>query len=191
MGLEQFRRDIPGHALERSNSHARASTAQVLPDVAGTPDALDRGMIVKKILCPVDYSECSREALRVAVDLARAMQATLVLAHVWETPLWTTGYDVDVPTEVSVELRNAAQANLARWQEEARRLGAAEVATRFLVGTTWDEIVTAADQDRAIGMIVMGTHGHTGLKHALIGSVAERVVRHAPCPVLVVRASRR
>ena len=144
-------------------------------------------MVLKKILCPVDYSEGSREALRTAVDLARAWQATLVLAHVWETPRWSTAYEAQLPTEVTRDLRATAQASLRQWQDEARKLGAGEVATKFLEGTTWDEIVSAAKADPAIGMIVMGTHGRTGLKRALIGSVAERVVRHSPVPVLVVR----
>ena len=57
----------------------------------------------------------------------------------------------------------------------------------FATGTPWNETVAIAKRDPSIDLIVMGTHGRTGLKHALLGSVAEKVVRHAPCPVLVAR----
>jgi nucleotide-binding universal stress UspA family protein len=78
-------------------------------------------------------------------------------------------------------------AQLAKSKTEAQQLGVKEVATRLLTGVPWDEIVSAARSDSAVDLIVIGTHGRTGLAHVLLGSVAEKVVRHAPCPVLVVR----
>jgi nucleotide-binding universal stress UspA family protein len=61
------------------------------------------------------------------------------------------------------------------------------VSTTILTGTPWHEVVELLRKDESFDLVMVGTHGHTGLKHVLLGSVAERIVRHAPCPVLVVR----
>jgi nucleotide-binding universal stress UspA family protein len=140
-----------------------------------------------KILCPVDFSPGSREALRVAVELVRDSSAALVLAHVSELLPWSMRGDFQLSPAISQGIVDSEQAELARWQVLAKELGAREVAVRFLTGVPWDQIVTVARNDRAIDLVVMGTHGRTGLAHVLLGSVAEKVVRHAPCTVLVVR----
>lgn len=139
-----------------------------------------------KILCPIDFSAGSREALQVAAGLARDWSAPLVLAHVWEPPRWATG-EIQLAPGVIQDMVDAEEAQLAAWKTTARELGAREVAVRFLTGVAWDEIVSLAHNDPAIDLVVMGTHGRTGIKHVLLGSVAEKVVRHAPCAVLVVR----
>ena len=145
-------------------------------------------MSFHKILCPIDFSPGAREAMRVAVELAREAGASLVLAHVWDRQPWlNNGPDYNVAPGVLQDVIDSAEAELASWKISARELGAKEVATRFLTGAPWDQIVSAARDDRAIDLIVMGTHGRTGLSHVLLGSVAEKVVRHAPCAVLVVR----
>lgn len=157
-------------------------------DFPGTRGALRSGMSFHKILCPIDFSPGAREAMRVAVELARDAGASLVLAHVWDRQPWLyNGPDYAIAPGVIQEAVDTAEAELARWKISARELGAKEVATRFLIGAPWDQIVSAARDDRAIDLIVMGTHGRTGLTHVLLGSVAEKVVRHAPCAVLVVR----
>jgi nucleotide-binding universal stress UspA family protein len=153
----------------------------------GTSHARGSSMGFTKIVCPVDFSPCSREALRVAAELARDASAPLVLAHVWEPPRWATG-EIQLAPGIVQDLVDAEEAELARWKVTARQLGAREVAVRFLTGVPWDEIVTLAQSDPGIDLVVMGTHGRTGIKHVLLGSVAEKVVRHAPCAVLVVRA---
>ncbi len=140
-----------------------------------------------RILCPIDFSESSREAMRVAAELARKSQAVLVLAHVWQAPVWLTTADYELPGGVVREAVDIAEANLEMWRRDARELGASEVNAKFLTGTPWDQIVSTAREDARIDLIVMGSHGRTGIKRAWIGSVAERVVRHAPCAVLVVR----
>lgn len=144
-------------------------------------------MVFTKILCPVDFSSSSREALRLAAELARDSAASLVLAHVWEPPRWSTG-EIPLAPSVTQDMVDAEEAELARWKAEAEKLGAKEIAVQLLSGVPWDEIVTLAKTDPAIDLVVMGTHGRAGIKHVLLGSVAEKVVRHAPCPVLVVRA---
>lgn len=144
-------------------------------------------MKLTKVLCPVDFSSGSREALRFAADLVRDSGASLVLAHVSDPLPWSIRGDVPIGPSVIQSMLDSEQAELARWQGLAKELGAREVAVRFLTGAPWDQIVSFARNDRSIDLIVMGTHGRTGLTHVLLGSVAEKVVRHAPCAVLVVR----
>ncbi len=143
-------------------------------------------MTFKKILCPVDFSEDSQQAMQVAVELARGSQATLVLLYVWQPQQWMTDYGMQWPNDVLLEAQALEEGKLATYRVDAQRLGAPEVVTRLGRGEPWDQIVSAAREDR-VDLIVMGTHGRTGLRRALIGSVAERVVRHAPCTVMVVR----
>jgi nucleotide-binding universal stress UspA family protein len=142
----------------------------------------------RKIMCPVDFSPGSRAALTRACELARESGAALVLAHVWEPSPWTLGGEVGVAPAVIQDMVDAEEAELAKWRIQAKDLGAKEIASKFLTGAAWDQIVRAAEADPDIDLVVMGTHGRTGLRHALLGSVAEKVVRHAPCAVLVVRA---
>jgi universal stress protein A len=141
-----------------------------------------------KILCPIDLSPGSRKAMRVAAELARDWSAPLVLVHVWEPPRWSSG-EIQLAPGVLQDMLDTEAAEVDRWKTTARELGAREVTTQMLTGVAWDQIAALASKDPAIDLVVMGTHGRTGLKHVLLGSVAEKVVRHAPCAVLVVRAS--
>jgi nucleotide-binding universal stress UspA family protein len=147
-------------------------------------------MAFTKIMCPIDFSACSREALRVAAELAQDGSAELVLVHVREPSIWSTS-EAPIAPEVIRDTSDAEQAELESWKATAKQLGAREVAVRFLIGVAWDAIVALAKDDPAIDLVVMGTHGRTGIKRVLLGSVAEKVVRHAPCPVLVVRERER
>ena len=141
-----------------------------------------------KIMCPIDFSDGAREALRVASELSREASASLVLVHVSNPLPWTMAGAFQLAPSVVQDMVDAEQAELSRWRLLAKDLGAREVAIRFLTGTPWDQIVSFARSDHEVDLVVMGTHGRTGLAHALLGSVAEQVVRHAPCPVLVVRS---
>jgi nucleotide-binding universal stress UspA family protein len=139
-----------------------------------------------KIVCPIDFSPCSREALRAAAELARDWSTPLILVHIWEPPKWSSG-EVMLAPEVLQTTIDAEQAELEIWKTTAKQLGAREIDARFLTGVAWDTLVELLKADPAIDLVVMGTHGRTGLRHVLLGSVAEKVVRHAPCAVLVVR----
>lgn len=143
-------------------------------------------MLWKKILCPVDFSAGSREALKLAARLAIEEDAVLVIAHVWMPPTYFLGETVGLPPSVVADVVNTAERELAEWQTEAETLGARRVESLFLTGAPWHEIVGVAKNDQTIDLLVVGTHGRTGLRHALLGSVAEKIVRHAPCPTLVV-----
>jgi nucleotide-binding universal stress UspA family protein len=140
----------------------------------------------KKICCPVDFSEPARAALRTASELAASFGAELTLFHAYQLPGYTLpeGSVVASPKMLQ-DLADQAEAHLAEWRRLAEALGAPRVGTAKAVGEPALEIVEFA---RAGGydLLVVGTHGRTGLRHALLGSTAERVVRRAGCPVLTV-----
>jgi nucleotide-binding universal stress UspA family protein len=140
---------------------------------------------MKRIVCATDFSERAADAERRAARLARALGAELVLAHVAsEAPLWRESfYTPDLRAVFEGQRKWAADTLAAR----AEALAAQGVAARIVVrvGLPWEEIVRLAAEEHA-DMIVMGTQGRTGLDRLLLGSVAERVIRRAPCPVLAV-----
>src|SRR5213078_3078283 len=113
----------------------------------------------------------SREALRVAARLARDSSAPLVLVHVWEPPRWSSG-EIQLAPGVLQDMLDTEDAELQRWKANAQELGAREVGARMLTGVAWDQIVAVASRDPAIDLVVMGTHGRTGIKRVLVGSVA-------------------
>jgi nucleotide-binding universal stress UspA family protein len=141
-------------------------------------------VLVKSILVPIDFSETSDAALHYAVDMAQAFSARLYLLHV----PGKTGEDFEANFPVG-RFETTARGRLANFmsQDEIERLRP-EYALR--IGTPVDEIVRYADA-RDVDLIIMGTHGRSGMAHLLMGSVAEQVVRTAPCPVLLVRRPRR
>lgn len=139
-----------------------------------------------RILCAVDFSESARQALADAADLARRHGAELTLLHVWEAPrAVATMAVVAWPLPTGAEAEELA-AELERWKQEAERLAGARVRTAFGHGGPGATIVRMAEEGR-FDVVVVGSRRH-GLARALLGSVAEHVVRHAPCPVLVARA---
>ena len=137
----------------------------------------------KNILCPVDFSDNSRRALTIATELAKSVDGTLTLVHVWQ-PIYGT---LIAPTSGDVIQSFVDDAErMLRDCEAAAKSGGAKTSSTFIIGVAWDEIVRLASRAHT-DLIVMGTQGRTGLKHVLVGSVAEKVVRHAPCAVLVTR----
>jgi len=144
-------------------------------------------MAFQKILCPIDFSAGSRQAMHAAVRLADEAGAELVLAHAWYVPPVAFGAEYALAAELMEEIRADAQDALDAAAREAAELGARRVSSRLLAGSPPHELVRALEEDPAFDLVVMGTHGRTGLARVLLGSVAESVVRRAPCPVLVVR----
>lgn len=139
----------------------------------------------KKIVCPIDFSSGSEEALQYAAFMAKDLDAELVIAHVWYVPpLAYSGEGVPVASWENV--REETERGLVDARKQAIACGAPRVSTVFLSGVPWAQIAelpTDADTD----LVVIGTHGRTGVPRFLLGSVAERVVRHAECSVLVAR----
>ena len=138
-----------------------------------------------KILVPVDFSQCSSHATREAVELAGRYDATLYLVHVYEPPAHWMPTDMFPAPALIEQLVKGHSEKLEVAKKEVEAAGARKVEAQLLRGVAASEIIEQAERIAA-DLIVMGTHGRTGLEHALVGSVAEAVVRKAPCPVLVV-----
>ena len=144
-------------------------------------------LVLKKILCAVDFSEPSRKALRAAMDLASRFDCELTLLHVYQMPGYAFPEGVVMAgPEVLNELVGRIDKVLGEWKKECEDRGLTNVKTETAMGIAHVEIVRIAAEG-SYDMLVIGTHGRTGLKHALLGSIAERVIRTAPCPVLTVR----
>ena len=144
---------------------------------------------IRTILVPVDFSECSREALEHAIVLADRFGASIHVLHVWEPPHYVgPEFLIREPGETGHPLRDDALAQATKEMEEfvSAFPQRARFQLRFACGKPAQAIVTLAAEE-AFEAIVMGTHGRTGLPHILLGSVAEKVVRTAPCPVMSVR----
>jgi nucleotide-binding universal stress UspA family protein len=142
-------------------------------------------MVLRHVLVPTDFSEASERALVMAVELARAFDARLTLLHVWSIP--NTGYAeaLSWPVE-SMEI--AARRALDDALVSARKLYAkAEALLRE--GNEWKTVLEVVDE-LGVDLVVMGTHGRRGLPRLVLGSVAEKVVRLCPVPVLTVGAPR-
>lgn len=140
----------------------------------------------RRILHPTDFSTASRRALKMAVDLARANRAELTIAHVLAPPVTPIGEGYIPPGTYALldaAGRRTATAQLRRLQARARAAG---LRTRVLLldGIAHEQIVRRAKRS---DLVVIGTHGRTGLPRLFLGSVAARVVALAPCPVLTVR----
>lgn len=142
-------------------------------------------MWVKKLLIAVDFTPPSHEALRTGAAIAADNGAEVVLAYILQP---TMVGSPELPISFDDNSLRAAEADLEKWKQDAERIGVKQVSTKLVTGTPWHEIVEILKHDPGFDLVVVGTHGRTGLKHVLLGSVAERVVRHAPCAVLVVRA---
>jgi nucleotide-binding universal stress UspA family protein len=154
-----------------------------LPLQLDKPVSRQESLGLKRILVPVDFSEPSLRALRYAAGLAEQFGASILPLYVAEHVLY---FDeaVTFPGRNVLEEMQRKLSELAR--SEINEL--LPVYPQVLTGKPWSGIVEAA-REHGIDMIVMGTQGRTGLEHMLLGSTAERVVRHAPCPVLVVRGT--
>lgn len=141
----------------------------------------------RRILVPTDFSKHSEEAVRVAAGLSRLCAAPLTVMTVYETLVVPVPEDGVLPTpKVMVGAYEHTCQQLAHVAEQARAEGAVAVESVVLQGAPFIEIMARA-HDGDYDLIVMGTHGRTGLKHLVLGSVAEHVVRRAPCAVLTIR----
>jgi nucleotide-binding universal stress UspA family protein len=142
---------------------------------------------IKKILCPVDFSEHSDHALRYAAAFASAYDAELEVFNVLEPPVLPSYSTGGIP-DLSQAIERIKQDGQQRLDELVEKLRQSHPRTvgRMVVGTPFVEIIERA-RGGNFDLIVIGTHGASGLKHVLMGSVAERVVRKAPCPVLSVK----
>jgi nucleotide-binding universal stress UspA family protein len=143
---------------------------------------------IRKILLPTDFSEPSRRAVEYAASLAKSLDASVHLIHVLEEPLMVGAARAAAQTTEAREQRyqdgRATLIDVASTLHRPANVVSVEVRT----GIAAEEIVRAAI-DYGCDLIVMATHGRSGMKHLMMGSVAEKVIRTAPCPVMVVRDS--
>lgn len=139
----------------------------------------------RRILVATDFSEPAARALDYALTLAGALGAEVILVHVYEVPVYAFPDGAFLATaEISERLAEAARAALDA-AIAARASSKVPLRGVLRTGTPWTEIETAAKEEKA-DLVVVGTNGRTGLARALLGSVAEKVVRTSPCPVLTI-----
>jgi universal stress protein A len=142
----------------------------------------------QKILVPVDFSEHSALAVQTAADLSQRYRAALKLVYVVEPIAYALPDGYLLFNELQLNsIFGEFEKRLAADERSAEQAGALLVETQLLKGAAASEICVLAARE-GFDLIVMGTHGRKGLGHVVLGSVAERVVRSAPCPVLTVRA---
>jgi nucleotide-binding universal stress UspA family protein len=142
---------------------------------------------LKQILIPIDFSDYSDQALRWGVSLAQKYGAQLLLLHVIPEVLEEVSARESAGEQLVIDLTAEVEAQLHEIARQGLKEGVA-VDVRVADGEPADAILRMARQEK-VDLIVMGTHGRTGLSHLLLGSTAEAVVRAAACPVFTVRAS--
>jgi len=140
-----------------------------------------------EIVTAIDFSENSDHAFIYALTLARQFDAHLTIIHVINEPVDLRGFYVPHISfeQLEKEIEDSAQNMISKFCQE-KLSDFANYSTELITGIPCDEIVNKARECNA-SLIVVGTHGRTGLDHIIFGSTAERVVRTAPCPVLTVR----
>ena len=155
-------------------------------ETADTIELVPQILRLKKILVPTDFSETSKKAVQYALRFAEQFDCEIALLYVVEpvTPLVGAPLGVEVSTEK--DEFSMAEKDLAALAAELHANGAHLVTSSVRVGHAPNEITKAA-KDLDADLIIIATHGYTSWQHMCIGSTAERVVRAAPCPVLVVR----
>jgi nucleotide-binding universal stress UspA family protein len=174
-------------ASTRSN-HRRSGLPKAQLKLPGSLRSPSSPIQIKSILVPIDFSPASEKALAYAVPLAKLFGARLTLLHVLE-PVATPDF---AAFPLAMENDKAMRASRLQLERVASDLKLRSLAEKFLVrnGRAFNEITSAARTLKS-DLVVISTHGRTGLKHVLMGSTAEKVVQHAPCPVLVVRPKER
>ena len=142
---------------------------------------------IKKVLVPIDFSDYSKSSLKYAVNFAKHFKADLSLVYVVEPVVYPPDFSMGQIAVPSINIDLDQRAN-----EELENLASKEIPPELKVnvivktGKPFIEIIdTATEKD--IDLIVIATHGHSGMEHILFGSTAEKVVRKAPCPVLTLR----
>jgi nucleotide-binding universal stress UspA family protein len=180
---------------KNSFSETKKSKTAVTASIIKDQDDLSKGKVIdlvpslldlRLILVPIDFSKTSRKALQYAIPFAQQFGAKILLLHILE-PYMTFTADADFAPPI-VDNRLVKNAALKRLEGVEKKYLPKEIRAgcKVRVGSPFREITECAKINKA-DLIILTTHGHTGLKHVFLGSTAERIVRHAPCPVLTVR----
>ncbi|NJD22015.1 MAG: universal stress protein [Melioribacter sp.] len=142
---------------------------------------------IKKILVPIDFSDYSKNALKYATQFAKQFNAKIYLIYVVEPMIYPADFSmgqVAIPS-TDIDLHSRAEEELKKLSKDIVN-GNSRVEILIKTGKPFVEIIEAASAND-IDLIIIATHGHTGVEHLLFGSTAEKVVRKAPCPVLTLR----
>ncbi len=173
------------HVTKTAKKNVKTTTAKRVRTQA--KKSLLSSIVLKKILVPIDFSEHSKKALQYAIPFAKAFQASLTLLYVVEPTVYPADFSfgqIGFP-DIEAELREKGERELHTLANETIH-GVVPSATIVKVGLPFVEVISYAQKEE-IDLIVAATHGHTGVEHILFGSTVEKIVRKAPCPVLVVR----
>lgn len=140
----------------------------------------------KKIVCPVDFSEFTDEILNCAVDIAKKYNAELHLIHIIPNLNYFTPYESFLTPENLIAIERNIEKEVDKDFDKITKTLDMSVKKVVKTGVTFVEIIDYIKTE-GIDLVVMGTHGRSAIEHILIGSVAEKVVRKSPCPVLTIR----
>ncbi len=144
-----------------------------------------------KILVPIDFSEYTPDILKYATEIAERFNATIHLIHVIPNMDYFTPYESFMAAENMVAVQKGIESEVQRdLDETAKGISGIPVVKAVRMGVSFVEIVDYV-RTEGIELVIMATHGRGGLEHIIIGSVAEKVVRKSPCPVLTVRPAKR
>jgi nucleotide-binding universal stress UspA family protein len=182
--------DSPARAVDARGAARAASRASAIAWRAGCSTETTAMFPFRRILAPVDFSACSEAAVDLAIAIAERFAASITLLHAWELPAAVVvplalphARMVPNADDRAATVRSAAR-SLEAFAERLRRSTTVEIDTQLAEGLP-HEAIEAASRD--FDLVVMGTHGRGVLAHAILGSVAERVVRACACPVLTAR----
>lgn len=180
-----MKKPLPGGIMKVKKGRSNQLVIETSQAESALPPIAVPELRIKNILVPVDFSPCSHKALHYALSFARQFSADILLLHVVVI--------VPPPPQMLVLESDALRANyyedaakrLSEWRKEA--ISRVSVKATVRQGTSAPQEIVAAAHECNSDLIVLGNHGRSGLARAIMGSTAERVVRHAPCPVFVVR----
>ena len=144
---------------------------------------------IRNLVVPVDFSDPSRAAVNQAIALAKLDGASVHLVHALTFPLVSSPYDVSVPAAIWEGVRSGASERIEALQKEVEASGVESVTTELGESIDPVDVIAQAAKSHDADLVVMGTHGYGGIKHAFLGSVAERTIRTLACPVLAVKSA--
>jgi nucleotide-binding universal stress UspA family protein len=147
-------------------------------------------MAISRILMPVDYSDASREAVQFACYLAKHLGAALDIVHVWDRPAYVADTVVVAqgggkPKSLAEMIRENAEAEMKEFLASCQVSADVRVTSHLESGEPASTILRVAEKT-GVDLVIVGTHGRTGVRHLLLGSIAEKLVRLSPVPVLTV-----